>query len=245
MFSLPVSAGSAGIYVSAVDEALAIFGQDSYAEIVGYRLASLPRNALLLVLQQGPGAFAMFLFGLYVGRRRILENVSPQVPSIRKWLPVVLVAALALNTVFVVGELRERVRLEFVGLVLGAPLLCLSYMAGVILLLQDARWRNRFRSVAAVGRMALSNYLLQSAICTTIFYGYGAGLYGRVSSSVGFLVTMMICPLQLALSSWWLRRFRFGPVEWAWRSLTYMKWQPLRKPAPVRQQGTSPDSRGW
>jgi uncharacterized protein len=244
MFSVPVSAGSPAIYASAVDEAIAIFGQGSYAEIVAYRLASLPRNALLLVLEQGPGAFAMFLFGLFVGRQRIFENATSHVPQIRKWLPVLLIGALVLNTGFVVGELREHVRLESVGLTLGAPLLCLSYIGGVILLVHRAEWQMRLRPVAAVGRMALTNYLLQSVICTTIFYGYGLALYGRTSATVGVLITLAIYPVQVAASSWWLKRFRFGPIEWMWRSLTYAQWQPLRRQARAWQPAHRADGGG-
>src|ERR1051325_8211084 len=81
---------------------------------------------------------------------------------------------------------------------------------------------------AAVGRMALSNYLLQSLICTTIFYGYGLALFGKVRPSLGLLLTTIICLIQIPLSVWWLRRFRFGPIEWLWRSLTYGQRQPMR-----------------
>jgi uncharacterized protein len=81
--------------------------------------------------------------------------------------------------------------------------------------------------LAAVGQMALSNYLMQSAICTTIFYGYGFGLFGKLFLYQLGVVVLGIWVLQLLLSPLWLRFFRFGPVEWMWRSLTYLKWQPL------------------
>ncbi len=83
--------------------------------------------------------------------------------------------------------------------------------------------------LAAVGRMAFSNYLAQSLICTTIFYGHGLGLFGSVDRVTQALVVIGIWVLQLAVSPWWLARFRFGPCEWAWRSLTYGKRQPMRR----------------
>lgn len=88
--------------------------------------------------------------------------------------------------------------------------------------------------LAAVGQMALTNYLMQSAICTTIFYGYGFELFGKLYLyQLGFVV-IGVWILQLLLSPLWLRFFRFGPVEWLWRSLTYLKWQPmLREKAAV------------
>ena len=84
-------------------------------------------------------------------------------------------------------------------------------------------------SLAAVGRMALTNYLMQSILCTTIFYGHGLGLYGRVErvGQVGIVVAIWI--LQLVVSPIWLRHFRYGPFEWLWRSLAYFELQPMRR----------------
>ncbi|MEJ2604567.1 MAG: DUF418 domain-containing protein [Gammaproteobacteria bacterium] len=81
---------------------------------------------------------------------------------------------------------------------------------------------------AAVGRMALTNYLMHSLILTSVFYGYGLGLYGTIPRfwQMGFVVAVI--GLQLWLSPIWLRHFRFGPVEWLWRSLTYWRRQPFR-----------------
>jgi uncharacterized protein len=77
--------------------------------------------------------------------------------------------------------------------------------------------------------MALTNYLLQSIICTFIFYGYGLGLFGRVGAAVGLALTLAIFTLQIAWSNWWMSRYRYGPAEWLWRSLTYMRPQPMRR----------------
>jgi uncharacterized protein len=65
-------------------------------------------------------------------------------------------------------------------------------------------------------------------VCTTIFYSYGLGLYGSVGRAAGLGLAVIIYAIQLPLSVWWLRRFRFGPAEWLWRSLTYGKLQPMR-----------------
>ena len=72
------------------------------------------------------------------------------------------------------------------------------------------------------------NYLLQSIIGVIIFYGYGFALFGRVGRFNLWWLVLAIWVLQLFLSPWWLSRYRFGPAEWLWRSLTYMKWQPMR-----------------
>jgi uncharacterized protein len=110
---------------------------------------------------------------------------------------------------------------------LTAPALCFFYAAAITLLFQQRIWRERLSPLAAVGRMALSNYLLQTLIGTTLFYSYGLGLYGTVGPAFCLLLSVVIFLVQIPLSLWWLRRFSFGPVEWVWRSLTYLKLQPL------------------
>ena len=110
----------------------------------------------------------------------------------------------------------------------GVPGLCFFYVSTFVLALQREAWRRRLAPLAAVGRMALSNYLLQSLVCTTIFYSYRLGLYGQVGPALGLALTALIFTLQIPLSMWWLRRFRFGPAEWLWRTLTYGKLQPMR-----------------
>ena len=83
--------------------------------------------------------------------------------------------------------------------------------------------------------MALSNYLMHTLFGTTLFYGYGFGLFGRLERYQVLLVAIAIWALQLWLSPVWLRHFRFGPMEWLWRSLTYWQRQPMR-PRPAAER---------
>jgi uncharacterized protein len=102
-------------------------------------------------------------------------------------------------------------------------------MSGLILLAQRPSWQTRLAPLASVGQMAITNYLLQTVICTTLFYGYGFGLYGTIGGAGGILLTVLIYSMQIPMSVWWLKRFRFGPVEWLWRTLTYGQRQPMKK----------------
>jgi uncharacterized protein len=106
------------------------------------------------------------------------------------------------------------VALGHVGLVVG---LCKAGVLGVI-----------GRALASVGRMALTNYLMQSVIGSLVFYGYGLGMYGSVDRVGQQAIVAGVWAAQLVWSPWWLSRFRFGPAEWAWRSLTYWRLQPMR-----------------
>ena len=77
--------------------------------------------------------------------------------------------------------------------------------------------------------MALTNYLMQSLIASFIFYGWGLGYYGRLDRIEYMPIVLGVWAFQMFLSPIWLKRFRFGPMEWVWRSLTYWKVQPLRR----------------
>ncbi|MCY4659575.1 MAG: DUF418 domain-containing protein [Acidobacteria bacterium] len=105
---------------------------------------------------------------------------------------------------------------------------------GLVMLACRSPALHRFtRPFAAVGQTALTNYLLQTVLCTTIFYGHGLGWFGSVDRVGQLGVVAAVWALQLVASPLWLHRFRFGPAEWAWRSLAYGARQPLRRaPAP-------------
>lgn len=85
------------------------------------------------------------------------------------------------------------------------------------------------RRLAAVGRMAFTNYIMHTIICTTLFYGHGFGLFGKVERVWQFAIVLAIWTLQLIVSPIWLRHFLFGPLEWLWRCLTYLQWEPFRR----------------
>jgi uncharacterized protein len=174
--------------------------------------------------------FAMFLLGLVAGRRRIFENLAGHmglVRRVRRWGLLLGVAASLLSVLILRGLGPGAAFLGVMCFALGAPALGFGYASFIILLAQREFWRRWLGPVAAVGRTALTNYLLQSLIGTTLFYGYGLGLYGKWGPATDFPLAVGIYALQMVMSVHWLRRFRFGPLEWAWRSLTYGKVQPL------------------
>ncbi len=100
---------------------------------------------------------------------------------------------------------------------------------GVIMLVCQRGVSAIVQPLAAVGRMAFTNYILQTVICTTLFYGHGFGLYGQVERTGQTVIVLAIWALQLVLSPIWLRHYQFGPIEWLWRSLVYLERQPFRR----------------
>lgn len=113
--------------------------------------------------------------------------------------------------------------------VVSALILALAYGAGVFLLFQRESVRKLLAPLGAVGRMALTNYLLQTVITVWLFYGFGLGLYSEYGAAEVELIALIIFAALAGLSIIWLRYFRFGPVEWLWRCGTYWKMLPLRK----------------
>jgi uncharacterized protein len=111
----------------------------------------------------------------------------------------------------------------------GSVLVALGWVGLVMLFCQARSGTPLFRTLAATGQMALTNYLMQTIICTTIFYGHGFGLFGSVERVDQILIVIAVWTVQLLWSPWWLARYRFGPFEWLWRSLTYMRLQPMKR----------------
>jgi uncharacterized protein len=178
-----------------------------------------------------------FLFGLWVWRQGIPQDPEAHVGALRRTCRLALPVGLALNAFAIAEEiLRAGVRPRPPDLLLfaaalsrffGTYVLALGYAAGLTLLARRERWRRRLAPFAAVGRMALTNYLLQSLVCVALFTT--TGLYGKVGPALLLIPTVAVYAGQVWLSNWWLRRFRYGPMEWLWRSLTYGSIGPLRR----------------
>jgi uncharacterized protein len=184
--------------------------------------------------------FAMFLVGFVAARRAIFHDPDRHRPLLRAVLFVGLAVGLVANLAMAYMGVFLRPR-HLSGLAVGesalyaagvAPL-ALAYAAAFALLWTYAATKRWMAALAPAGRMALTNYLLQSLVAIGIFYGIGLGWGGKLGPTLVVPLALLIFGAQLQLSAWWLHRFRFGPAEWLWRSLTYGTWQPLRLPAPV------------
>ncbi|MFN0133074.1 MAG: DUF418 domain-containing protein [Phycisphaerales bacterium] len=110
----------------------------------------------------------------------------------------------------------------------GSVLVSLGYISLIMLAWRRGWLRSVLARLAAVGRIPLTNYLAQSLICTFIFYGWGLGMFGEFERGTLALFVFGVWALQLAWSPWWTARFRFGPAEWLWRTISYGRRQPMR-----------------
>ncbi|MET9245043.1 DUF418 domain-containing protein [Nonomuraea sp. NPDC003709] len=201
----------------------------SALQIISEHLRKLSLIIVFRVLFQGPAVLAACLIGLAVGKLGVMRDLSAHTGTLRKlqWtgFTVGLAGAFIYTTSAWHGTMHKFWG-EAVDLVT-APLLAAAYAATFLRLLP---YMPRIaRALAAPGRMALSNYLAQSLICSLIFTGYGLALVDRVSPPLEVLIALGVFVCQVFYSHWWLKRHRYGPVEWLLRFLTY--W---RKPGPSR-----------
>lgn len=111
----------------------------------------------------------------------------------------------------------------------GSLFVALGWIGVVMLVCRSPLGLVEFSAVASVGRMAFTNYLMQTVLCTTFFYGHGFGQFGRLERLEQVFVVIAVWALQLLWSPWWMKRFHYGPAEWVWRWATYGKRPPMRR----------------
>ena len=179
--------------------------------------------------------YGCFLLGFLFGRQEIYRQLPQHRALIKRIALWGLSIGLPLNFYF--AKVFETETLADVSLGSFAVLpLSLAYAALLCLIWLGADGPRRLRHFAPVGRMALTNYIGQSVICTLIFYNTGLGLAGTVGPTIYVPIGFGVYAIQVAASGWWLARYRFGPLEWLWRMATYGQWIPPSKPvAPVER----------
>ena len=178
--------------------------------------------------------FAFFLLGMLLGRKRWLENIQAHLPLIKKIMFYSLIGTVVMIPVF--AFLYSKMENIFVYETWLSMFAITAYdnfnlfftlflAAGFIFLFEKKRAKSYLSFFAPYGRMALTNYFFQSVIGAFIFFGWGLGMLGKMRSIEAFVLAIAILIIQMIISTYWLRRFNFGPIEWLWRSLTYFKWQ--------------------
>jgi uncharacterized protein len=176
----------------------------------------------------------MFLVGFWFVRSGIMDNTKAHLPMFKKLalfgLPIGIglgIAGSLITTAPVKGMDNDPFTLATGLLYLGNLPACLGYVSVLVLMFNSAGVFSKVKLLAPYGRMALTNYLSQSIICSAVFYSYGLGYYGmQRAHQVVFVFIVVI--LQLMFSHWWLSKFRYGPMEWLWRAVTYWKLPAFR-----------------
>jgi uncharacterized protein len=196
-----------------IAETRRIYSSGCFLAILRYRWYESWHFIIPILVAVVPRTTGLIYLGVATWRSGILRNV-PQ--HRHKLLAALVVSGIggAILTIRPVNHADTSI------------VIAVAYFCGLLLFLTPGRaaW---FPGLAALGQMALTNYLMESIILGFIFYGYGFGLFGRLGPYAAAGIGIAVYILQIQFSRWWLARYRFGPFEWLWRSLTYGKRQPM------------------
>ncbi|MCX6579790.1 MAG: DUF418 domain-containing protein [Candidatus Aminicenantes bacterium] len=224
---------TAELEMKKVHEAIDVYRDGSYWDMFLIRLDKLKTTALITA-RGGWGILGLFLLGIWVWQKGIFQDIEKNLKFLRKTRWVTLALGLGGTLIFFLLDTflkpPQPLSVRLIGGIartVGTSALSFFYIATIVLLMRKESWKRFLRPLEAVGRMALSNYFLQSLICTTLFYSYGFNLFGKIGPLTGFLLVFPISAVQIFLSARWAKHFRFGPVEWLWHSLTYGKRQTM------------------
>jgi len=210
-----------------VMDANRIYATGGFLDVLAFRLREIPLIAALHVYIF-PRTIGLFLLGAFVWRTGVLRNPS------RHLLFSIAAACIGVGAALILchaGGLIASGRIGALAEPLGTILLALGYGAGIIGIANLASGKRLLGWAAPLGRMAFTNYLAQSVILGWIFYGYGLGLFGGLGVASALAIGVAVYFVQVPFSAWWLSRYRYGPIEWLWRTLMYGVRQPMRQTA--------------
>lgn len=211
-----------------VERARQVYGAGSFTEILAFRVEEVRYIAPLHVYVL-PRTFGLFLLGALVWRTNFFRPTAPG-----RFLVMATCVMLAIGACVTFAAVRGGALGSHLGWQeralfqsLGQFVLAAGYGAAIVVLADHALGRKLVGWAGPLGRMAFTNYIAQSVILSCLFYGFGLALFGWLSVAQSIAIAIAIYAVQAAFSAWWLRRFRFGPIEWLWRSLMYGELQNL------------------
>jgi uncharacterized protein len=210
-------------------EVIEVYSGGTYVEILKLRLTEYFAFRNINLIYYAPKVLSLFLLGYLFHKHKFLEKINS---SRTKYFiaTIVLFAIGFLMTLFTDNIVNALANLEtsrfYMAIYMGVYetaniFLGLSYILLVLILSQVLFFSLILSPLKYVGRMALTNYLMQSIIFTTIMYGYGFGNFGGFQPWQLVILAVALFSVQLIFSKIWLKKFRFGPMEWMWRKLTY------------------------
>jgi uncharacterized protein len=220
-----------------------VYAVGTLAEVASDNADAIPADPLedVATPESGLAVFAMFLLGVSIGRSGVLRDIpgnTAVLGRVRTWGLSLGLGAMAAKQVLAATygyaaftAQCSRPGVQLAGDLLfayGTTALALGYAAMLLLASQSPRVKAFLAPLSTAGRMSLSVYLAQTLMFTTLFYGYGYGQAFRLGPAAVTAWAAIFFVAQVVACRWWSRRFRFGPAEWLWRSLTYLAWQPMR-----------------
>ncbi|WP_448565743.1 DUF418 domain-containing protein [Thalassotalea ganghwensis] len=214
------------------------FTQDSYWQATKFRLEfvaeMVPFSPIFSLMMLVP----LFILGFWFVASKRITHYQEHIPMYKAMMRIGLPLGLFLNVagLILLQQPVTKVAMAVQGtgqmiFLLGQYTLTAGYIGLIVCLLAKSNWQKRLAHFAPMGKMALTNYIMHSVILTSIFYGYAGGQFGEIARGGQMLIVIGIVVFQVIFSKWWLAHYRFGPLEWLWRSITYKKIQSMRLPS--------------
>jgi uncharacterized protein len=196
------------------------------------------RYSYLLFVSRISKVLGMFLIGYVIGRSDFYKNIRQHKKVLYYFIAAGVIIGLPANYFLAhymstamqdYFMLKQKGLYQTIAYALGVAPLAMAYVAILMLAFQTAAGKKTLSLIAPAGKMAFSNYMMQSLTGNFIFLGAGLGYMGQVGPVYFTIAGVIIFILQVIISSAWLKYYHYGPIEWLWRSATYKKWQPMRK----------------
>lgn len=208
----------------------AVYHSGSYLETIKFRVTAETWLVLISLLIIGPKILAMFLLGLYVGKKDWISKLEDHMPELKRFFIIAAVLAIGMSAGYVSLQAGAFGKLDSLGNFLFHVIKELSivvsaaaYASGIAYLYLKGKLTQLFNRLGSVGLMALTNYLIQCFLLSWLFYGHGLGLMNHLPLGAGTGITIVIFIIQMYYSPLWLRSYVQGPCEKLWRKLTYSK----------------------
>ena len=205
--------------------------QNSFIQGIGDRFHSYLELSPLL-FSRIPTVLAMFLIGLYLGRSNFIRMIPEKIETLKRFRFWGLTIGFSLMFLIVTGTKFLPTISALVAIIedqyLAGPILCLGYASALTLAFLKNPNRRIYRFFSRIGRMALTNYLSQSLVLTFVSYGWGLGLALKLNGFQVLGICIGLFVVQVVLSDMWLKKFKYGPLEWVWRCITYWRVLPIK-----------------
>lgn len=212
----------------AATQAMMAYQTGSFAEVTEQRVTEwYKNNDLIGFIFYLITILPLFMIGAGAAKLRLFENVESKRLKMAKYAIALVLAGLLIKSL---PYLMDRtLGTDYAQDAFGGAMLAMAYALFIALASEKRTFDKLLAPLEAAGRLSISNYLFQSIVATLIFYSYGLGYYGKISIFAGSVLALSIYAFQLAASTLYIKRYYYGPVEWLWRSGTYMKRQRFKK----------------
>lgn len=196
------------------------------------------RYGYLIFISRISKVLGMFLIGYVIGRTDFYKNIMQHKKIVSYIVASGFIIGLPSNYFLAhymstamrdYFQLKEKGFYQTIVYALGVAPMALAYVGSFMLLFQNTGFKKTISLIAPVGKMAFSNYVMQSLVGNFVFLGAGLGFFGQVGPVYFTFLGISFFIIQVIISTIWLKYFNYGPVEWVWRSATYKKWQPMKK----------------